>query len=519
MSTPVNTSSTDSQMHNNIMAAGSKDRPPMLGPGRYSQWRSRFLRYIDTKNNGEGLKKCILNGPYVPTSVLIQQHTAIETVLNMTPENKEHFQSEKEAIFLLLTGIGDEIYSTVDACNTANEMWIAIERLQQGESLNVQDVKTNLFWEFGKFTSSMMDGSWSLITHASTRMVKNGDTYYQAPKPQRSNATSSSTRQSASTRHKGKEVAKPITPQSESVSEEDSDPEQAQRDKECNKEFSALLAKTRMKDTTPSYTNDNQSGHFGDQRTMTVAGVGKQEAVSYMAKIQEVSPEESSSTGEENKTILKQLKKANASLTQELEKCKTNLDETNSALGEAISCRDSCLIALQNKQNEFEKYKAFNDRTIDYEILQTKLNETLGLLALKDIEIKEGLKTKAYEISVLNQKHDELVKKSLLTKSQLEGYLKENTKVISDLKVKEDKDIDKMIEMDKQLKFLNEIVYTRNQSIQTIHMLAPKCATYNGRLTFANPRYLKKAQSEKPCLYEIPFDTSDPANKFAPERE
>ncbi|GKD91714.1 hypothetical protein Tco_1367221 [Tanacetum coccineum] len=125
---------------------------------------------------------------------------------------------------------------------------------------------------------------------------------------------------------------------------------------------------------------------------------------------------------EENKTILKQLKKANASLTQELEKCKTNLDETNSALGEAISCRDSCLIALQNKQNEFEKYKAFNDRTIDYEILQTKLNETLGLLTLKDIEIKEGLKTKAYEISVLNQKHDELVKKNLLTKSQLEGY-------------------------------------------------------------------------------------------------
>ncbi|GJZ09476.1 hypothetical protein Tco_0543759 [Tanacetum coccineum] len=58
------------------------------------------------------------------------------------------------------------------------------------------------------------------------------DNYYQAPKPQRSNATSSSTRPSASTRHKGKEIAKPVTPQSESVSEEDSDPEQAQRDKE-----------------------------------------------------------------------------------------------------------------------------------------------------------------------------------------------------------------------------------------------------------------------------------------------
>ncbi|GKE98246.1 hypothetical protein Tco_0021597, partial [Tanacetum coccineum] len=57
-------------MHNNIMAAGSKDRPPMLGPGRYSQWRSRFLRYIDTKPNGEGLRKSILSGPYVPSTVL-----------------------------------------------------------------------------------------------------------------------------------------------------------------------------------------------------------------------------------------------------------------------------------------------------------------------------------------------------------------------------------------------------------------------------------------------------------------
>ncbi|GJS88524.1 hypothetical protein Tco_0771160 [Tanacetum coccineum] len=222
---------------------------------------------------------------------------------------------------------------------------------------------------------------------------------------------------------------------------------------------------------------------------------------------------------EENKTILKQLKKANASLTQELKECKTNLDESSRALGEATSSRDSSLIALQTKQTELEKYTALNDLTSDYKILQTKLNETLGLLALKDIDIKEGLKTKTYEISVVNQKHDELVKKSLLTRSQFEGQLKEKTKVISDLKVKEGKDIDTMIEMDKQIKFLNEILYKRNQSIQTIHMLAPKCATYNGRSTFANPKYLKKAQSEKPCLYEIPYDTSDPANRFCPNGE
>ncbi|GJW05819.1 hypothetical protein Tco_1568242 [Tanacetum coccineum] len=50
-------------------------------------------------------------------------------------------------------------------------------------------------------------------------------------------------------------------------------------------------------------------------------------------------------------------------------------------------------------------------------------------------------------------------------------------------------------------------------------MLAPKCSIYNGRPTFANPMYLKKAQSENPCLYEIPYDTSDLANIFSPDWE
>nr|GEW67774.1 retrovirus-related Pol polyprotein from transposon TNT 1-94 [Tanacetum cinerariifolium] len=124
-------------------------------------------------------------------------------------------------------------------------------------------------------------------------------------------------------------------------------------------------------------------------------------------------------------------------------------------------------LALQNKQIEFEMYKAFNDRTIDYDKLERKLNETIGQLAQKDIEKKEGWKLKAYEISMVKEKHDELIKQSLLTKSHYEGLVNQKTK---------------------------------SQSIQTIHMMAPKVPTYNGRPTFANPRYLKQAQFEIPCL-------------------
>ncbi|GJU89968.1 retrovirus-related pol polyprotein from transposon TNT 1-94, partial [Tanacetum coccineum] len=387
MTTPIATSTTDSQMHNNIMAAGSRDRPPMLATGRYAQWRSRFLRYIDTRPNGDALRKCILTGPYIPTMVTtpavpatedspeVPAKTSVETVLNMTPENKAHYESEKEAIHLILTGIGDEIYSTVDACQTAQEMWEAIERLQQGESLNIQDVKTNLFWEFGQFTShdgetiesyytrfykmmnemirnnltvatmqvnvqflQQLQPEWSRFVTIvkqqhkldevsyhklfdilkqyqkevnelrAERMAKNAnplalvataqtmqDPYYQTPKHHKSYAPTSKaslpTRSHATTRYKGKEIAKPITPPSESASEEDSDPEQAQKDKDMQKNL-ALIAKyfkklykptnnnlrtssntrNRNVDTTPRYKNDNQTGQFGNQRAVNVAG-------------------------------------------------------------------------------------------------------------------------------------------------------------------------------------------------------------------------------------------------------
>ncbi|GJS47336.1 retrovirus-related pol polyprotein from transposon TNT 1-94 [Tanacetum coccineum] len=501
------------------------------------------------------------------------------------------------------------------------------------------------------------------------------------------------TRSHATNRHKGKEIAKPITPPSESASEEDSDPEQAQKDKEMQKNL-ALIAKYFKKlykptnnnlrtssisrnknvDTTLRYKNDNQTGQFGNQRTMTVAearetvgspvvqqtgiqcfnckefghfakeyrkpkrvkdsmyhkekmllckqaekGVSLQadqsdwladtddeideqelEAhYSFMTKIQEVptadsgidtepleqvqndvgynvfanerqhseQPESISNTCvvenvdsnvipdspymcdnniqtdqnavecddervalanlianskldvDDNKKIQKQLNKANTTLAHELTECKSILAETSRTLRESNSIWDSCIIALQNKQTEFERYKTLNDHTVDYEKLEHKLNETLGLLAQKEIDIKEGLKLKAYEILVVKEKHDELVKQSLLTKSHYKGLVKEKTKVITDLKLKEEKDIDKMTSMEKQLKFLNEIVYKRNQSIQTIHMLAPKGPTFNGSPTFANPMYLQKAQSEKPCLYAIIYDQTDPANRLVPDRE
>ncbi|GKB79562.1 hypothetical protein Tco_0946457 [Tanacetum coccineum] len=286
MTTPIATTRSNSQMHNDIMAAGSKEHPLMLAAGRYAQW-SRFLRYVDTKPNKKELRQCIFDGPYVmieitipakpkpTTEEAVPEHIIVETYKNTTLENHAYFDVEAKAIHMILSGIGGDIYSTVDACTTAKEMWIAIERLQQGESLNKQDVKTNLFWEFGKFTSrdgESIESYYSKFYKMMNEMIRNKlevatmnansltlvaatqqfpDTYYKAQKTYKPYAPSSkqtpSTRSYTPTRNTGKEIAKAITPPSESASEEDkdNDPEQAQRDKDMQKNLALIPKKPK----------------------------------------------------------------------------------------------------------------------------------------------------------------------------------------------------------------------------------------------------------------------------------
>nr|GEU36995.1 hypothetical protein [Tanacetum cinerariifolium] len=454
-------------MNNNIMADGSKVRPPMLSSGRYAQWQSCVLRYTDTRKNSDALRKCILEGSYKLTTLTIQtvpatdnslelpEPTTVETLLNMSPENKEHYQLEKEAIHLLLIGIRDEICVTVDACKIAYDMWIAIERLQQGESLKIQDVKTNLFWVFGKFTShygESMESCYSGFYKMMNEMIRNNLTV--AIMQNKLRKIRICKKNLALIAKYFKKIYKPTN----------------------NNPRTSSNSKNKNVDTSSRYKNDDQTRQFGNQRTVTVAAaietecrkpkrekdytyhkewtllckqaekcvllqaeqadwlkdtdeeIDEQELeahYSYMAKIQEVPTTDLGTDTEplektdqnakecddervalanlianltldtkENKKILIRFKKANTSLTQELKECKSNLEESNTT-------GNSCLIALQNKQTELETYKTLNDHTVDYDKLEHKLNETQGLLAQKEIDIEEGLKLKAYEISVV----------------------------------------------------------------------------------------------------------------------
>nr|GFA98842.1 hypothetical protein [Tanacetum cinerariifolium] len=122
---------------------------------------------------------------------------------------------------------------------------------------------------------------------------------------------------------------------------------------------------------------------------------------------------------------------------------------------------------------------------------------------------------------VLNElKHDEKASTSYeysqeieYLKHTLSEYLKEKesfeqkiTTLKDDLQKEESRNIDRELALEKEVKELNNIVFKRNQSAQTFHILTKPHVFYEHAtkqaLGFQNPRYLKKAQQLKPNLYD-----------------
>ncbi|GJR38318.1 reverse transcriptase domain-containing protein [Tanacetum coccineum] len=186
----------------NNMASGSKDRPTNACNVRESQWRSRFLRNIDTKTNGEFLRNNL---------TVDKMQVNVQFLQQLQPE----WSSELRALRI---------------AKNANPL--------------------------------------ALVATAQPHQ----DPYYQTTKSHKSYAPTSKaslpTRSHATTRHKGKEIAKPITPLSESPFDKDIDPKQAQKDKEMQKNL-ALIAKYFKKLYKPTNNNLRTSSNTRNKNVDT----------------------------------------------------------------------------------------------------------------------------------------------------------------------------------------------------------------------------------------------------------
>ncbi|GJW42126.1 hypothetical protein Tco_0070925 [Tanacetum coccineum] len=126
--------------------------------------------------------------------------------------------------------------------------------------------------------------------------------------------------------------------------------------------------------------------------------------------------------------------------------------------------------------------------------------------------------------AMLNQESHEQNAKIDRLKQTLSNQLREKESLMKtinelkeDFKKEESRNIDRGIALEKKIKHLDNLVYKRGQSAQTVHMLTKSKIFYDHStkqaIGFQNPFYLKKAQQLDPKLYDgnnyvLPSDPS-----------
>ncbi|GJZ29173.1 retrovirus-related pol polyprotein from transposon TNT 1-94 [Tanacetum coccineum] len=125
---------------------------------------------------------------------------------------------------------------------------------------------------------------------------------------------------------------------------------------------------------------------------------------------------------------------------------------------------------------------------------------------VKDLKEKQNVEN---SFSGSNEQFDEIarLKQNLFEQVQEKDCLmKTVSELKNDLKLEENRNIDREIALEKKIKQLDNIIFKRGQSAQTVHMMTKSkiCYDHSSKqaIGFEKPFCLKKAQESKPKLYD-----------------
>nr|GEX56309.1 retrovirus-related Pol polyprotein from transposon TNT 1-94 [Tanacetum cinerariifolium] len=127
-----------------IYAAGSESRPPMLNKQNYVPWSSRLLRYAKSRPNGKLIHNSILNGPYVRRmipepgdanhKVTIIETFHVQTADELFDKEIKQIKADDQAIQTILLSLPEEIYAAVD-----REEGQVVQRMGKTKDLHTAD--------------------------------------------------------------------------------------------------------------------------------------------------------------------------------------------------------------------------------------------------------------------------------------------------------------------------------------------------------------------------------------------
>ncbi|GJU39759.1 retrovirus-related pol polyprotein from transposon TNT 1-94 [Tanacetum coccineum] len=193
------------------------------------------------------------------------------------------------------------------------------------------------------------------------------------------------------------------------------------------------------------------------------------QAVQYVIESQQAAVQNSNSSAQQGALILSVIKQ----LKTQVANC-TKINLENKSVNDTLTA-------------ELERYKE-----------QVKVLNEGQNVDLKNNDNVSDSCAQSVEIDLLKQTLSEHLKEK-------ESLMQTVTLLKNDFKKEESRNIDREITLEKRIKQLDNIVFKRDQSAQTVHMLTKPQFFYDHTtkqaLGFQNPFYLKKAQQLEPKLY------------------
>nr|GEU80491.1 hypothetical protein [Tanacetum cinerariifolium] len=188
-----------------------------------------------------------------------------------------------------------------------------------------------------------------------------------------------------------------------------------------------------------------------------------------------------------------------------LESSNNRSKEANNKLSET---NESMYNDLKKFQKELDRYNDVNYASkVEIDCAKAK-----GDLLSYKMESEKSFNKYTQKINDLNQTISEMKKQPFAHQETISIPSQQKEAQIKFYKSRKDKEIDKVIDLENKVKVLDNIVYKTGQSVQIMNMLNRNCKT-----SFAKHEFLKKAQRTNPRLYDIGCYNDNIALMLAPE--
>ncbi|GJW96707.1 retrovirus-related pol polyprotein from transposon TNT 1-94 [Tanacetum coccineum] len=145
-----------------IQAAGSDTRPPMLDRTDYESWSQRIRLYCRGKKNGLQILQSIDQGPFelgttrntlgtTPEGGVLLGPERPRTYEDLSDTEKKRYDADVRATNIVLQGLPKDIYKLINHNIEAKAIWDNVKMLLAGSELTKEDRESQLYDEFERF--------------------------------------------------------------------------------------------------------------------------------------------------------------------------------------------------------------------------------------------------------------------------------------------------------------------------------------------------------------------------------